>query len=121
MLTHPSKEQQYLGVESMSASGNLFTPIVGAVGIGGIGGFLVGYTLKKLAKIVVFFLGLGFILLQYMAYRGIITINYAALLDWASNITAPAGALSGFLTQLLVHLPFGASFLLGFYGGFKKG
>lgn len=105
----------------MSASWDLFTPLVGSMGIGGIGGFVVGYTLKKLTKIVVFFLGLGFVLLQYLAYSGIITINYGALLDWASGITAPAGELSGFLTWLIANLPFGASFLLGSYVGFKKG
>ena len=105
----------------MNGSGNLFTPIAGEVGMGGIGGFVVGYTLKKLAKIVVFFLGLGFFILEYLAYKGIIAINFAALQDWASRLTAPAGEISGFLTQFLAHLPFGASFMVGFYVGFKKG
>jgi len=105
----------------LSEMGNLLAPIVGEVGIGGVGGFVVGYTLKKLAKIVVFFLGLGFILLEYLAYKGIITINFAALQEWASRLTVPMGELSGFLTQFIAHLPFGASFLLGFYVGFKKG
>jgi len=102
-------------------STDILTPIIWEVGIGGIGGFVVGYALKKLAKLVVLILGLGFILLEYLAYLGIISINFAALQEWASGLVAPAGALSGFLIQFLANLPFGASFALGFYAGLKKG
>jgi len=104
----------------VSAS-DLLAPILGEVGIGGVGGFVVGYTLKKLAKLVVFILGMGFVLLEYLAYLGIISINFAALQEWASGLVAPAGALGGFLVQFLANLPFGASFALGFYVGLKKG
>ena len=105
----------------MSESGDLFLPIAGEVGMGGVGGFVIGYALKKLVKLAVILLGLCFLFLEYLAYRGVIMINYGALQDWASKIAAPTGALSGFLTQFLAHLPFGASFVLGFYVGLKKG
>jgi len=104
----------------MSAS-DLLTPIIGEVGIGGVGGFVVGYALKKLAKLVVLILGMGFVLLEYLAYLGIISINFTALQNWAEGLIAPAGALGGFLVQFLANLPFGASFGLGFYVGLKKG
>jgi uncharacterized membrane protein (Fun14 family) len=100
---------------------DLLTPIIGEVGIGGIGGFVVGYALKKLAKLVVLILGMGFVLLEYLAYLGIISINFTALQNWAEGLIAPAGALGGFLVQFLANLPFGASFGLGFYVGLKKG
>jgi uncharacterized membrane protein (Fun14 family) len=100
---------------------DLLTPIIGEVGIGGVGGFIVGYTLKKLAKIVVFILGMGFILFEYLAYKGIISINYAALQDWATGLIGSTGGISDFLVHILANIPFGASFSLGFYVGLKKG
>ncbi len=74
-----------------------------------------------MAKLVVFILGLGFVLLEYLAYVGIISINFAALQDWASGLIGSAGGLSDFLIHVLANLPFGASFALGFYVGLKKG
>lgn len=104
----------------MSAN-DLLTPLVGQIGIGGVGGFLVGYALKKFAKLVAIFLGLGFVILQYLAYVGVISINYGALKDWAMGVMGQASGLGGVVFNILANLPFGASFALGLYVGFKKG
>ena len=46
------------------------------LGGGGIAGWCVGYTLKKVAKVVAIFLGITFITLQYLAYKHVITVDW---------------------------------------------
>lgn len=100
---------------------NILTPLAGEIGIGGIGGFLAGWALKKAAKIVAVIIGLSFLGLQYLAYENIIQINYGALQDWANNLVGQAAGTQSLVTDFFVHLPFGASFIGGFYLGFQKG
>jgi len=95
--------------------------MISELGIGGVGGFVVGYALKKLARIVALLLGVGFVALQYLSYKGFIIINYEAMKDWVLNLTGQTAGLQSLLTDLIVHIPFGASFGLGFYLGLKKG
>jgi len=103
------------------ASTDFVSPLVAEIGIGGIGGFIVGYALKKIAKILVVLLGLGFLILQYLAYQGIININYSALTDWAEGLVGQASGLQGVLVVLIAHIPFGATFAVGFALGLKMG
>jgi uncharacterized membrane protein (Fun14 family) len=58
---------------------NLVTPLVAQLGVGGVGGLAVRYAVKKVAKLAAFITGLAFLLLQYLAYKDIISINYGAL------------------------------------------
>ncbi|EMR73713.1 hypothetical protein MCGE09_00205, partial [Thaumarchaeota archaeon SCGC AB-539-E09] len=46
---------------------NLVSPLVGELGLGGVGGFCVGYSMKKIAKIVTAIFAIGFLGLQYLA------------------------------------------------------
>ena len=105
----------------MVSSSDILTPMISELGIGGVGGFVVGYALKKLARIVALLLGVGFVALQYLSYKGFIIINYEALKDWVLNLTGQTAGLQSLMTDLIVHIPFGASFGLGFYLGLKKG
>ncbi len=91
------------------------------LGIGGIGGFCAGYTIKKIAKIVAPILAIGFLGLQYLALKGIVEINYPALQDWAMSLFGKAGALQEAITTLLAPMPFGAGFAGGLILGLKKG
>lgn len=100
---------------------NLVSPLVGELGIGGVGGFCVGYASKKLAKIVAILLAIGFLGLQYLAYNGIVEINYSALQSWIMSMLGEAGVLQVFLTALLAQMPFGVGFVGGLVLGFKKG
>lgn len=103
------------------SSTDILTPMISELGIGGIGGFVVGYALKKIAKIFAIILGIGFVGLQYLAYKGFITINYPALKEWMVNITGQTTGLQSLAADFVAHIPFGASFGLGFYLGLKKG
>jgi uncharacterized membrane protein (Fun14 family) len=105
----------------MLSLSNILTPLAGEIGIGGIGGFLAGWALKKAAKIVAIIIGLSFLGLQYLAYENIIQINYGALQDWANNLAGQAQGTQSIVTDFFVHAPFGAAFIGGFYLGFQKG
>jgi len=91
------------------------------LGVGGLGGLCVGYAVKKMAKIVAVIIGLFFLGLQYLAYQGIINIDYVGLENWAKGVVAGAGALEGVLTAMIANLPFAASFAVGLAMGLKMG
>ena len=105
----------------MLSLSSILTPLAGEIGIGGIGGFLAGWALKKAAKIVAVIIGLSFLGLQYLAYENIIQINYGALQDWANNLAGQAAGTQTIVTDFIVHAPFGAAFIGGFYLGLQKG
>jgi uncharacterized membrane protein (Fun14 family) len=105
----------------MFSLSDVLTPLVGEIGIGGIGGFVVGYALKKIAKVVAIFLGIGFLGLQYLSYKGFISIDYSALQTWILSLLGKSNGVQTWVTDLIIHLPFGAAFAGGFYFGLKKG
>lgn len=100
---------------------NILTPLAGEIGIGGVGGFLVGWAVKKVAKMVAIVLGVAFIGLQYLAYKGIIAIDYSALTAWANELLGQASGTQSLITDFIVHAPFGAAFVGGLYLGLQKG
>jgi uncharacterized membrane protein (Fun14 family) len=99
----------------------IITPLLTQLGVGGIAGLCVGYALKKMGKLLAILLGIAFLFLELLAYKGIININYSALEDWAKGMIGQAGAFEGVLTAIIANLPFSASFLVGFTIGFKMG
>ena len=105
----------------MSETPSLLTPLVAQLGVGGIGGLCVGYALKKVAKVVAVIIGLFFLGLQYLAYKGIISINYIGLENWANGVLSGLGAAEGVLTTIIANLPFAASFAVGLAMGLKMG
>ncbi len=100
---------------------NILTPIAGEIGIGGIGGFLTGWALKKVAKIVAVIIGLAFLGLQYLAYRGIISIDYTALQTWVRDLLGQTSGIQTLISDFIVHAPFGAAFIGGLYLGIHRG
>jgi uncharacterized membrane protein (Fun14 family) len=100
---------------------SIWSPLIAQFGVGGIGGLCVGFALKKVAKIVAFVIGIFFIIFQYLAYKGIISIHYGTLMEWARGIAGSVGAAEGVLTGIIVNLPFASSFIVGFGVGLKMG
>ena len=100
---------------------SIITPLVAQLGVGGLGGLAVGYAIKKVAKIFAFIIGLAFLLLQYLAFKDIISINYGALEAWANQLVANAGVAEGILTTMIANLPFASSFVVGLGIGLKMG
>ena len=100
---------------------NLISPLTTELGIGGVGGFCVGYSLKKCAKIVSIIIAFGFLGLQYLAQKGVIMIDYLALEAWVMSIIGETSALQGFFITLIAQMPFGIGFAGGIVLGLKKG
>ena len=90
------------------------------LGGGGIAGWAVGYTLKKVAKVVAIFLGITFISLQYLAYKHVITVDWTKVQNAVDKQHLEQSA-QGFMSMLTYNLPFAGSFLVGFWLGFRKG
>jgi uncharacterized membrane protein (Fun14 family) len=95
-----------------------FLPQLAQLSTGGVGGFLAGYVTKKIVKLAVFFLGLGFLSLLYLSQKEIVSINYGKLID---GISTALTEVPGFLSTTIALLPFTSSFAAGFTLGIWKG
>lgn len=94
--------------------------LLATLGGGGIAGWTVGYTCKKVAKIVAIFLGVTFITLQFLAYKHIITVDWTKVQNAMDKKYLEQSANS-MMSVLTYNLPFAGSFVVGFLLGFKKG
>lgn len=99
----------------------VISPLVYQLGIGGVGGFIVGYAIKKISKLIVILIGLFIIVLLYLGTSGVISINYDKLWGALEGGLGLAGEAVSWLIGLISILPFVGSFLVGFVLGFKLG
>jgi len=92
-----------------------------SLGTLGAAGFLVGYAIKKLVKLLLFLVGLFLLALVSLEYMGIIKIYYDKLGEALFNALA---SLQGFLLKILPVLSgtfYSLSFSTGFFLGLMKG
>jgi uncharacterized membrane protein (Fun14 family) len=99
----------------------VISPLVFQLGVGGIGGFVVGYALKKLSKLILVLIGLFLLALIYLGTQGILNINYGALWNALSSLVGSAGSAFNWLVGIISLLPFAGSFVVGFLLGLKLG
>jgi uncharacterized membrane protein (Fun14 family) len=102
--------------------GTLFPAIAIELSFGFIAGIIVGYTCKKLTRLVAIVLGLFFIGIQILAYYKFIYV------DWQSIGKATEGAIKATTAStplwwaiLITHFPYVGAFSIGFVIGFRKG
>lgn len=102
---------------------DFLAPLIQQLGFGGLTGAVAGYAAKKLTKLAAILLGVLFIVLQLLAYKNFVTINWGAMSSAASPHLAEGGrTVLGGIWRILTHnLPFGAAFATGFLLGFKRG
>jgi len=114
-----SKNQTQVGRlanSAMSESLEAIKPILYSIGVGGIGGFFIGYALKKILHLAIMLGAFAFVFL-YLAQTKVVNINF-------EEIAMMISKSSSFLEQSVVSLtgvPFAASFFAGFLGGLKRG
>ncbi|OYT31401.1 MAG: hypothetical protein B6U94_03265 [Thermofilum sp. ex4484_79] len=90
--------------------------------IGFIIGFLIGYALKKVLKITAIVLGVILLILLFLHYKGIISINYEALESSLRGVFEYLKVeTAGFFNFILTSTPLVGGFIAGFILGFKKG
>lgn len=99
----------------------IVTPIVYQLGIGAVGGFIVGYALKKVTKIIAVVVGLFILALIVLGASGILMVNYGKLFEAVSGLFGESGQALGWLTAIVAHLPFAGSFMVGVFLGWKIG
>ena len=107
----------------MDAS-TMLTSLGPDLGFGGVAGAVVGYTAKKVTKLVALLLGLVFIAVQALVYLHVVTVDWHTVQTGAEQVWKdPQGVtLATRAWQVLsANLPFGAAFAAGFGIGFKLG
>ena len=90
------------------------------MGIGGLTGWAVGFTLKKFAKLAALIVGISFITIQYLAFHKFITVDWDKIKAAVPNEQIQKTWLDA-MSMLTLNLPFAGSFLAGFWLGFRKG
>ncbi len=100
---------------------NNYKFILVTLGAGGIAGWAVGFTLKKIAKVLALVLGVVFISLQVLAFKNLIVIDWVKIEGLYANNTELEGTLAKAMSVVTYNLPFVGSFMVGFWMGFKKG
>jgi len=101
------------------------------IGAGFFGGILIGYALKKIAKLAAFVVGLFFAGIAYLQYQQILNINWTKLqvvsqntLSTLANATTqiPGFSSNGHTLALSnLGIPLTGSMSVGFAIGFMKG
>ena len=95
-------------------------PAVYLLSIGGIGGFFVGYGIRKIVKILAITLGVFFLAMMTLDYTGVFNMNYDGIVEFISKLFDPTQAAE-VLMPLIANLPLVVSFTAGFAIGLKKG
>jgi uncharacterized membrane protein (Fun14 family) len=103
------------------AMSEVISPLVYQFGVGGVGGFIVGYAIKKISKLAAILIGLIILLLLYLSTQGIISINFEALFNAVSGLFGATGQAASWLVGVISIIPFMGSFVVGFLLGFKLG
>ena len=96
------------------------TAILFQVAIGGIGGFLIGFTLRKIAKIALIIAVVVFALI-FLEYTNVTDVEYNGLLDMASTFVETVNPALNLIIPILTHLPFIVSLCFGMFIGVRKG
>ena len=100
---------------------DIISPLVYQLGVGGVGGFIVGFALKKISKLLLVLIGLFILVLLYLGTSGIITVNYEALWNALTGMLGLAGQAASWIIGIVSLVPFMGSFMAGFLLGFKLG
>ena len=99
----------------------LIPPVVYQLGVGAICGFIIGFAIKKAIKLLMIIAGFFLLILIYLGYSGVITINFEKLLQAVGNLLSWGQQAADWLTIIISTLPLTGSFILGLILGFKVG
>jgi uncharacterized membrane protein (Fun14 family) len=86
---HPSKKVG--GNKKMSGIESNIMPFVSTIGFGGIAGFLVGFALKRIMKILAVIAGVFIAALLYLESRHIVNVNWDKLQIISNSILSTIG------------------------------
>lgn len=92
-------------------------PSILPLSLGGIGGFFVGYAVKRVYRLAVI-IGAFIFSVAYMAYVSVVDLNISELAETASTFVATFGP---FIVPLTSSLLFVGSFIVGLAYGLTRG
>lgn len=98
----------------------VFTSLFFQLAVGGIGGFFIGYLIKKVVKLALL-LGIVIFALIFLAYQNVISLNFRGLVEAISNLTKVVNPTFSLLAPFLASLPFVGSLAVGLVVGLKMG
>jgi uncharacterized membrane protein (Fun14 family) len=96
-----------------------FTHILFQLCIGGIGGFLIGYAIRKIIKVALI-VGVVVFSLIFLAYANVIDVDYSGLSEIVSSCFNTVNPALNLLTPLFAHIPFIVSLIFGLFLGFRR-
>jgi uncharacterized membrane protein (Fun14 family) len=108
----------------MDTVSTIFIPLIAQIGMGAVLGFAVGFTVKKVSKLAALILGSLFIMLQVLAYYGIVIIDWGPIHHWWNQFVEPKalqGRWSTIRTILFANIPASGGAIPGFIMGLKMG
>ena len=99
-------------------------PWLQQLSFGALAGFVAGYALKKVGKLVALALGLLFVALQILAYYDFVRVDWGELQTRVEPLFAPESLEAfwqGLVALLTYNLPFAAAFVPGLILGLRRG
>jgi len=101
----------------MSDMITLLLPLIVPLSVGCVGGFLIGYAVKKVYRPALI-IGALLASLVYLAYANVITLNASELETMSTFLVTFSSSLVALLTSSLL---FTGGFAIGLVSGMKKG
>ena len=121
-------------IDGATTSAASFSPLLTTMGFGGVIGFLIGFVLKKLMKILAIIAGVFLAALMYLSQQGIVNVNWdkfnvtyhdvlSSLLNTINGTTSEGGTVTSHIFPMMTNLgvPLTGSTAVGFTIGILKG
>jgi uncharacterized membrane protein (Fun14 family) len=86
MVSTSISEAKHGGNRNMSGIETSIMPLVSTIGFGGIVGFLIGFALKRIMKILAVIAGVFFAALLYLESQHIVNINWDKLQTISNSV-----------------------------------
>jgi uncharacterized membrane protein (Fun14 family) len=99
-------------------------PYLQQLTFGAVAGFMAGYALKKVGKLLAIAVGLLFVAIQVLAYYGFVTVNWGAVQNRVDPLLEPTSlnqAWKGLIALLTYNITFAAAFIPALLIGVKRG
>ncbi len=72
-----------------------FMPLLSTIGFGGIMGFLIGFTIKRIMKILAVIAGIFFAVLLYLESQHIVNVNWDKLQTISNGVLSTIATTAG--------------------------
>src|ERR671931_1038471 len=116
-------------IDAVPAAASNFNPLLTTIGFDGLVGFLIGFVIKKLMKILAIVAGVFFSALMYLEQQGIVNVNWdklqsisqGVLSTVVNTVTTSSGGVWGSSMMTNFGIPLTGSAALGFAIGIMKG